>query len=151
MNLSPKVLINQFLYNDVITFLKRETYLKIVLKYTLFLPPEVSIRCALRAQSSLFRNTNNCLINLKGLMRKSDVWLKPIIEQVRKPIFSEPHSECSEESYKLKVYEIPKVRFFTYAQNDSNSVTLEFPRVLFIFNEVNKVNEYSDYKKRIHE
>jgi len=52
------------------------------------------------------------------------------LEWVRKPIFAKCHSERSEESYTLKVYEIPEVRFFAYAQNDSNKV-YEIPEVRF--------------------
>jgi len=51
-------------------------------------------------------------------------------EQDRKPIFAKCHSERSEESYTLKVYEVPEVRFFAYAQNDSDNAASEFPNLL---------------------
>jgi len=52
-------------------------------------------------------------------------------EWVRKPIFAKCHSERSEESYTLKVYEFPEVRFFAYAQNDSDNAASEFPNLLW--------------------
>jgi len=48
------------------------------------------------------------------------------------------HSEQSEESYTLKVYEIPEVRFFAYAQNDSDNAASEFPNLLCYWCEVVK-------------
>jgi len=55
-----------------------------------------------------------------------------VVEWVRKPIFAKCHSERSEESYTLKVYEIPEVRFFAYAQNDSDNAASEFPNLLVV-------------------